>query len=52
MENNRCESCERIRKENDNKIDQCNSCLIELERRFDWFRNTYVRGFDEYDDFT
>jgi len=52
MKNSRCESCERIRKQNDNKIDLCNSCLAGAERRLNWFKNTYVRGFDEYDDFT
>ena len=48
----RCESCERIRKENDNKIDQCELCLRSAERRINWYRNTYAKGFDDYDDFT
>ena len=52
MKNNRCEDCEYIRKQNDNKIDLCDSCLTILEKRFNWYRNTYVRGFDDYDDFT
>tara|TARA_R110000824_G_scaffold147821_1_gene317344 strand:- start:996 stop:1154 length:159 start_codon:yes stop_codon:yes gene_type:complete len=52
MKNNRCELCERIRKENDNKIDQCELCLRSAERRINWYRNTYAKGFDDYDDFT
>ena len=47
----RCESCERIRKENDNRIDQCESCLRSMERRFNWFKNVYVRDLQDYEDF-
>ena len=51
MKDNICESCKIIRKKNNNKIDQCKSCLISMERRFNWFKNIYVRDLQDYEDF-
>ena len=46
----KCKNCEQIRKKNGNNLDMCELCLISTERRFDWFKNTYVRDLQDYED--